>query len=89
MLRVLLKIPHLLFILILDICMLLNKVGSASADQSICACPGKDGPGTVTVAVGSKSISMGTSSGASTAISPGNLLRVIQMQSVYINSTCL
>ncbi|MEN3335935.1 MAG: hypothetical protein V7641_5300, partial [Blastocatellia bacterium] len=65
-----------------------------------CATAGKDGnggtltgivntyyPGTATASAGATSISVGTSRGASTAISSGDLLLVIQMQDATINSS--
>jgi hypothetical protein len=66
----------------------------------VCANPGKDGPGgtlsgvvntyypgTANANAGATSISIGTSTGASTAIASGDLLLVIQMQDAAINST--
>jgi Peptidase family C25 len=65
-----------------------------------CATAGKDGnggtltgivntyyPGTATANAGATSISVGTSRGAATAISSGDLLLVIQMQDATINSS--
>ena len=68
----------------------------------VCATPGKDGAGgtltgivnayyppsnTGTLATGSTSVALGTSSGASQAIAAGDLLLIIQMQAAAINST--
>src|SRR5438128_9329622 len=68
--------------------------------QTTCATAGKDGnggtltgvvntyyPGTATANAGATSISVGTSRGAATAISSGDLLLVIQMQDAAINSS--
>ncbi|MGA8428643.1 MAG: CARDB domain-containing protein, partial [Candidatus Sulfotelmatobacter sp.] len=44
-------------------------------------------PGTASVAAGAKSISVGTATGAGTAIATGNLLLVIQMQDASINDS--
>ncbi len=75
--------------------------GSRSQAQAqLCATPGKDGPGglldgvvntyhpvTASVAAGATSAALGTATGASTAVSPGDLLLFIQMQDASINST--
>ncbi|HTZ76183.1 MAG TPA: C25 family cysteine peptidase [Candidatus Aquilonibacter sp.] len=69
----------------------------------VCAMPGKDGAGgtltgivnayyppasgVTSVSAGSISVQLGPASGASTAISPGDLLLFIQMQGATINST--
>lgn len=66
----------------------------------VCAIPGKDGPGGTLSGVvntyypgsananaGNTSISIGSSTGAATAIASGDLLLVIQMQDAAINST--
>jgi uncharacterized repeat protein (TIGR01451 family) len=69
----------------------------------VCAMPGKDGAagtltgivnayyppasGVTSVTSGSVSVQLGAASGASTAISPGDLLLFIQMQGATINST--
>jgi hypothetical protein len=70
------------------------------AQGQTCATAGKDGnggtltgivntyyPGTATANAGVTSISVGTPRGASTAISSGDLLLVIQMQDAFINSS--
>ena len=72
----------------------------SSARGQVCGSPGKDGPGgtlsgiintyypgTANASSGSTSISVGTSTGAATAIEAGDLLLVIQMQDASINST--
>jgi uncharacterized repeat protein (TIGR01451 family)/fimbrial isopeptide formation D2 family protein len=86
----------LLLVLALPLC--LPRVARAQ----VCATPGKDGPGgslsgvintyypgSATVSSGSTSISIGSSriGGASTSISTGDLLLVIQMQDAAINTT--
>jgi fimbrial isopeptide formation D2 family protein/uncharacterized repeat protein (TIGR01451 family) len=66
----------------------------------VCAVPGKDGPGgtlsgvintyypgSASASAGATSISIGSSTGSSTAIASGDLLLVIQMQDAAINST--
>jgi uncharacterized repeat protein (TIGR01451 family) len=65
----------------------------------ICAIPGKDGPaslggilntyypGNASVSAGSQSITLGSSAGATTGISSGDLLMVMQMQDATINSS--
>ena len=66
----------------------------------VCATPGKDGAGgtltgiintyypiTTTVSAGGTSVSVGTATGAATAISSGDLLILIQMQDAQINGT--
>jgi uncharacterized repeat protein (TIGR01451 family) len=66
----------------------------------ICALPGKDGnatptgnvntyyqSGSVAINAGSQSMSIGASSGATTPITPGDLLLVIQMQDATINNS--
>src|SRR5262245_35247764 len=75
-------------------------VAVSSAQAQTCATPGKDGspgtisgvvntyyPGSADVAAGATSISLGAATGASTAISSGDLLLVIQMQDASIAST--
>lgn len=65
-----------------------------------CALPGKDGspatlagvvntyyPGTASAAAGARCITVGTATGAATAVAAGDLLLVIQMQRATINST--
>lgn len=66
----------------------------------VCGTPGKDGPGgvltgvvnryypglTATVSPGATSILIGAGVGASTAITPGDLLLIVQMQDAAINS---
>ncbi|KAM3113707.1 beta strand repeat-containing protein [Phormidesmis sp. 146-33] len=76
-----------------------DKIGGGG---TICAVPGKDGSPTVgssvantyypgaagvTASAGTNSITVGTSSGFSSPIQPGDLLLVIQMQGAEINST--
>ena len=73
---------------------------SAQATARLCAVPCKDGPcnnlsgvintyypGTSDVTVGATSIPVGIPTGASTAIQPGDLLLVIQMQGADIDSS--
>ncbi len=68
--------------------------------SGVCATPGKDGAGgtlggivntyypvTASVPAGATSVSVGASSGSSTAIAPGDLLLLIQMQDAAINTT--
>lgn len=70
------------------------------ANAQVCATAGKDGPGgtlsgvvntyypgTSSASAGATSISIGTSRGAATSISTGDLLLVIQMQDASINSS--
>jgi hypothetical protein len=72
----------------------------ASAAAQTCATPGKDGaggtltgvvntyyPGTANAAAGATSITLGAATGASTQITSGDLLIVIQMQDAGINSS--
>lgn len=71
----------------------------AEADAQVCATPGKDGaggsltgvvntyyPGNSSVSAGATSIQLGAATGASTTITSGDLLLVIQMQDAQINS---
>ncbi|MGG6268486.1 beta strand repeat-containing protein [Leptolyngbya sp. AN03gr2] len=74
-----------------------------AAPTAPCATPGKDGPGgamagivntyypppsaTASVSSGATSLQVGSPSGASTPISVGDLLLIIQMQDAAINST--
>ncbi len=67
----------------------------------VCGIPGKDGPGgvlsgvvntyypglTASLSAGATSISIGTATGASVSITPGDLLLIVQMQDAAINST--
>ena len=75
-----------------------DKVDSSS--NLICAVPGQDGsptlstgqvntyfPGTSVASAGGNSISVGTAKGVMTAINPGDLLLVIQMQGADIDGT--
>lgn len=74
-----------------------TAIKTASA-ATVCSTPGKDGPGTpsgvvntyfpgsASVSPGAMSITLGSSSGASTAIAAGDLLLVIQMQDADINT---
>ncbi len=78
---------------------LLIAVSPASAQ--VCATPGKDGspaspitgvvntyyPGAASAAINATSITLGAATGASTAITSGDLLIVIQMQDASIDST--
>ncbi len=77
-------------------CLLIPAI---SVQAQVCANPGKDGPGgtltgvintyypgTANASTGATSISIGTSTGSSTAIATGDLLLVIQMQDAAINS---
>ena len=69
------------------------------SSAGICAIPGKNGPaslggivntyypGNASVSAGSQSITLGSSAGATTGISAGDLLLVIQMQDATINAT--
>jgi peptidase C25-like protein len=81
--------------------LLLLAVVSASirSDAQVCATPGKEGhggtlsgivntyyPGTASAAAGATSVTLGTARGASTQITSGDLLLVIQMQDASINS---
>ncbi|MEB3217779.1 MAG: isopeptide-forming domain-containing fimbrial protein [Nostocales cyanobacterium 94392] len=73
---------------------------AAQTTTRLCAVPGKDGPGnnvsgiintyhpgTANVNAGATSIPVGTPTGSSTAIQPGDLLLVIQMQGADIDSS--
>ncbi|MCM3873895.1 MAG: DUF11 domain-containing protein, partial [Pyrinomonadaceae bacterium] len=84
-------------VVVVFVCLLLSAV---SVRAQVCANPGRDGPGgtlsgvintyypgTATASAGGTSISIGTSTGASTPIATGDLLLVIQMQDAAINST--
>ncbi len=76
-------------------------ITASPAKAQICATPGKDGspaspitgvvntyyPGAATVAANATSITLGAATGASTAITSGDLLIVIQMQDASINSS--
>lgn len=73
---------------------------AAEAHAQTCATPGKDGaggslsgvvntyyPGNANVSAGATSISLGAPTGASTTITTGDLLLVIQMQDAQINNS--
>jgi uncharacterized repeat protein (TIGR01451 family)/fimbrial isopeptide formation D2 family protein len=90
-------IPRLRDVVVVFACLLVSAV---SVRAQVCANPGKDGPGgtlsgvintyypgTANASAGATSISIGTSTGSSTAIATGDLLLVIQMQDAAINST--
>jgi len=78
-------------------CILLLVITTSLGAQP-CGTPGRDGsgtitgtvntyyPGTATAAAGATSLSVGSPSGAATAIGAGDLLLVIQMQDAAINS---
>ncbi|MFN0182137.1 MAG: hypothetical protein ACKVZ0_25310 [Gemmatimonadales bacterium] len=79
---------------------ILGGAGSLAA-QAVCGTPGKDGPGgvltgvvntyypgvTASVSSGATTLTLGTATGASVAITPGDLLLVIQVQAASINSS--
>ncbi|GHF52103.1 putative repeat protein (TIGR01451 family) [Deinococcus metalli] len=80
--------------------LLLAALLSPSAAALTCPAPGKDGvgtgitgvvntyyPGAASAAAGATTLSLGTSAGASTSITPGDLLLVIQMQDATLNTT--
>ncbi|THF85030.1 DUF11 domain-containing protein [Deinococcus sp. KSM4-11] len=80
--------------------LLLAALLSSSAAALICPTPGKDGvgssltgvvntyyPGAASAAAGATSLSLGTSTGSSTQITPGDLLVVVQMQDATLNAT--
>src|ERR1041385_4463020 len=85
--------------LITTILFVLVTVAAPAVEAQVCANPGKDGPagtlagivntyypGSATANAGATSISIGSSTGAATAIAIGDLLLVIQMQDASINS---
>lgn len=69
------------------------------AGAQVCAAPGKDAPGTISgvvntfyqgngnLAIGNTSLSLGTATGAASTVTVGDMLMIIQMQGVTINST--
>jgi uncharacterized repeat protein (TIGR01451 family) len=78
-------------------CIIIIAMALPASAALLCSTPGKDGPGnlsgvvntyypgTASVGAGATSITLGSSSGASTAIAIGDLLLVIQMQDADIN----
>jgi hypothetical protein len=72
---------------------------SQTATAQVCAAPGKDAPATIsgvvntyfqgsgTLAIAATALSLGTSTGAASAVTAGDLLMIIQMQGASINST--
>ncbi len=77
-----------------------NRSADQPEATGVCATPGKDGEGgtltgiintyypvTTTVSAGATSVSVGTATGAATAISSGDLMILIQMQDAQINGT--
>ena len=77
----------------------ITLVAALHSSAQVCGTPGKDGhggtlsgvvntyyPGNATASAGATSITLGTSRGASTSITSGDLLLVIQMQDAAINS---
>ncbi len=81
--------------------LLLASVPLTPAGAQVCGIPGKDGPGgvlsgivntyfpgsTANLAAGATSLVVGSATGASVGITPGDLLLIIQMQDAAINST--
>jgi hypothetical protein len=85
---------------IVIIALSLTWTQETSAQAQLCATPGKDGlggtltgvvntyyPGGASVAAGATSITLGAATGASTQITSGDLLIVIQMQDASIDSS--
>ena len=83
-------------LLVLALCLV--ALGASEASAQTCATPGKDGaagslsgvvntyyPGSGTPSAGATSISLGTPTGATTPITTGDLLLVIQMQDAQID----
>jgi uncharacterized repeat protein (TIGR01451 family) len=62
-------------------------VGTGTAGGSLTSVINTYYPGSAPVNAGSTSVTLGTATGATTPISPGDLLLIIQMQDAAINST--